>query len=165
MSAISRQPQGEPEEQRAESTTERSAAADPQPTGSDDGSDPLPRDVVFELLSAERRRLLLRYLDENGGRTMLGDVAGVIAAAENDLPVEEITSEQRKRVYVGLYQCHLPKLDDANVIDYDSDRGSVVLLEGAEQLFPHIYLDPTEASADGFLGGLRRAVGKLTDLF
>lgn len=102
----------------------------------------LSRDVVFGLLSAKRRRRLLQYLDENEGQTTIGDVAEHIGAAENGVEVAQLSSDQRKRVYVALYQCHLPKMDDAGVIEYDRNRGTIELRERAEQLFPHLYLDP-----------------------
>jgi len=56
--------------------------------------------------------------------------------------VQRLSSDQRKRVYIGLYQCHLPKMDDAGVIDFDKDRGEIVLRESAEQL--REYLDSIE---------------------
>ena len=81
-------------------------------------ADALPYDTVFELLSNERRRFTLRYLDRNGP-TSLGELAEELAAYENDKPRPRITSRERKRTYVGLYQCHLPKLEAAGVIDSD----------------------------------------------
>jgi len=113
----------------------------PQPS-SDDGeddsaetqTDELPLDQVFEILKNRRRRLVLHYLEENGGESSLSDLAEHIAAIENDTTVKAISSTQRKRVYVGLYQCHLPKMDDMNIIDFDQNRGTVVLSEKAEQV-------------------------------
>lgn len=134
-------------ESRASTESERNLASEPRTVSTretpPEGSD-LPRDVVFGLLSTERRRRLLRYLDEEGSQTTLGEVAEHVAAAENDVDVAHLSSDQRKRVYVGLYQCHLPKLDDAGVIEYDRERGTIELLGRADQLFPHLYLDPEE---------------------
>ncbi|QLG27830.1 hypothetical protein HUG10_09815 [Halorarum halophilum] len=104
----------------------------------------LPSDVVFGLLSAERRRNVLRYLHETDGEATIGEVAEYVGAEENGIEERRLSSTQRKRAYVGLYQNHLPKLDDANVIDYERARGTIELGEGAEQLFPHLYLDSTD---------------------
>lgn len=49
-----------------------------------------------------------------------------IAALENDIEVSELSSRQRKSVYVALYQ-YLPKLDRYGVIEYDKQRGTVEL--------------------------------------
>lgn len=138
------------EESRTVQTTDErnggtESTAESPPTGTDD----LSNDVVFGLLSAKRRRSVLRYLHENDGGTTIGEVAEHIGAAENGIEVHQLSSTQRKRAYVGLYQNHLPKLDDANVIDYDRARGTIELREGAEQLFPYLYLDSADAGKDG----------------
>lgn len=86
---------------------------------------PLPLDQVFEVLKNERRRTVLRYLDDHEEPVSLGDLAEHVAANENDTPVRQISSRERKCAYVGLYQCHLPKMDDMDVIDFNQNRGLV----------------------------------------
>jgi hypothetical protein len=93
---------------------------------------------VFEILKNSRRRETLHYLENNGGKASLSDLAEHIAALENDTTVAAISSSQRKRVYVGLYQCHLPKMDDMDIIDFDQNRGTVVRAENADQLTPYL---------------------------
>ena len=102
----------------------------------------MPLDLTFEILKNSRRRETLRYLNSNGGETTLSEVAEHIAALENDTTVRAITSTQRKRVYVGLYQCHLPKMDDADVIEFDQNRGTIAIGPNASQLDQ--YLDDSE---------------------
>ena len=85
----------------------------------------LPTDEIFGILSTERRRRILEYMAETGPETTLADLADVIAAAENDTEVRLVSSQERKRVYVALYQTHLPRMDAADVIDFDSSRGTV----------------------------------------
>jgi hypothetical protein len=80
---------------------------------------------MFKLLSNRRRRKVLVILRGCGGKKSISDLSEQIAAIENNVTVGEVTSGQRKRVYVGLYQCHLPKMDEAGVVEYDQDRGSV----------------------------------------
>ncbi|WP_410767657.1 hypothetical protein [Haloferax sp. DFSO60] len=99
----------------------------------------LSKDVVFEILKNQRRRDALRYLKENSGEAKLGDMAEFIAAKENGIEIKALSSSQRKRVYIGLYQCHLPKMDAVGIIDFDKNRGDIVLLDTAEQL--EQYLD------------------------
>lgn len=110
-------------------------------------SDTLSKDEMFELLKNRRRRDALRYLLEADGESTLSDLAERIAAKENDIEIRELSSAQRKRVYIGLYQCHLPKLADAGVVDFEKHRGDVERLDAADQLDP--YLDvPTSEDTD-----------------
>jgi hypothetical protein len=99
----------------------------------------LSKNVRFEILQNQRRRDALSYLRANGGTATLGEMAEYIAAKENDIETRAVSSSQRKRVYIGLYQCHLPKLADAGVVDFDKDRGDIALRSEAAQL--DAYLD------------------------
>lgn len=94
----------------------------------------LSMDETFELLKNNRRRLVLEYLMRHDGEAKLDDIADHVTAIENDTEVSAITSEERKRVYVGLYQFHLPKMADMGVIDYEQSRGNVVLTDRGRQL-------------------------------
>lgn len=87
----------------------------------------LDEDEVFHLLQNERRRRVLAYLREHddGEGVDMRDVVDAIAAEEHDTTVQALRSKERQRVYIALYQSHLPKLDDANVIEYDQRRGWV----------------------------------------
>lgn len=108
-------------------------------TGGDGtASEELPLDKVFEILKNSRRRQTLAYLNENSGNATLSDLAEHIAAIENDVSVRALSSDQRKRVYVGLYQCHLPKMDDMRIIRFDKHRGTVELTALATQFDPYI---------------------------
>jgi len=125
----------------------------------------LSLDVVFEVLKNQRRRHVLRYLREEEGVVSLGDLAEYIAAKENDKTVAELSSKERKRVYVGLYQCHLPKMDDMGIVSYNQNRGLVELTDSAEQV--ETYLDATSDTEDTpwpkYYGAVS-AVGLLTFL-
>jgi hypothetical protein len=87
----------------------------------DSGSDPTPMtdatpDELFEALRTERRRRVVRTIADLGS-VELGDLSEIIASQENDCAVAEVTTQQRKRVYVSLYQTHIPKLDDLGVVE------------------------------------------------
>ncbi|ADD06588.1 uncharacterized protein Nmag_3036 [Natrialba magadii ATCC 43099] len=101
--------------------------------------DQLSKDVIFELLKNRRRREVLTYLLEADETVTLGELAEQIAAWENDTSVNALSSDQRKRVYVALYQTHLPKMDDAGIVEYDQDRGLISLSDNADLLM--MYLD------------------------
>ncbi|MFP8957280.1 ArsR family transcriptional regulator [Natrialbaceae archaeon A-CW3] len=104
-----------------------------------DTDETLSKDVIFELLKNRRRREVLTYLLDAEETVTLGELAEQIAAWENDTDVNALSSDQRKRVYVALYQTHLPKMDDAGIVDYDQDRGLITLSDNADLLV--MYLD------------------------
>ncbi|MFC7068790.1 DUF7344 domain-containing protein [Halobaculum lipolyticum] len=104
----------------------------------------LPLDLTFEILKNQRRRLVLDHLRSVDGETTIGELAEHIAAIENDCDVQALGAQQRKRVYIGLYQCHLPKMDDAGVVDFNQSRGRVELRREAEQLFEYLSDDEEE---------------------
>ncbi|WP_256299236.1 DUF7344 domain-containing protein [Haloarchaeobius salinus] len=95
---------------------------------------------LFEALSNDRRRETLRYLlRQEDGKTTKGEVARHIAAHETGKPTEQVTSDERKRVYIALHQTHLPKLDDLGLVEYDSSQGALRLGDDCDGLA--VYLD------------------------
>ena len=111
------------------------------------GSDTsLPRDTVFHILQNERRRLVLEYLQGRDDPVRMCDVAEQVAAWEHDTTVAQLTSKQRQRVYIPLYQNHLTKLDDEGVIDYNQSRGIVERNAAADQFDPYLNAEGPDAS-------------------
>lgn len=98
---------------------ERAAEAD---TGPDE--QPISLDQTFGMLSNHRRRQVFRILTETE-QIELGDLAEQIAARELDKPRGQLTSQERKRLYISLYQTHLPKLADVDAITYNKRRGLI----------------------------------------
>lgn len=107
-----------------------------------DTSGEMSPDLVFEILSNTRRRMLLYYLRQNDGSATVRELAEQIAALENDVDVEDLGQQQRKRVYVSLYQTHVPKLDETGIIEYDDSNGEVRLTNRAKEF--DSYLTSTE---------------------
>ena len=105
----------------------------------------LTKGEIFDLLKNSRRRTVIQYLRENDGYAELNDLAEHIAAKENDITVRQLSSDQRKRVYIGLYQCHLPKMDSLGVINYDKNRGTIELQTSVTQLLQ--YMEPLDGEA------------------
>lgn len=101
----------------------------------------LPLDVVFDLLSNERRRRVLRFLCGESASTTLGELAEYVAAIENGKSVRALSSAERKRVYIVLYQCHLPKLDDAGVIEFDENRKTIESGENLPILLNYLFTE------------------------
>jgi len=98
----------------------------------------LSQDKIFHVLQTQRRRDALRYLKDNEGPVEMRTLAEQVAAWENDTTVEALASDERQRVYIALYQSHLPKLDKEGVIEYDQSRGVVERGPLAEQFDPYL---------------------------
>lgn len=119
---------------------------EPEPEDGDDAEpeeeqSALPKDVQFDILKNRRRRLVLRYLFENENPVSIGTLSEHVAGIENDKDPRSLDSQERKRAYVGLYQCHLPRMDDADVIDFNKSRGQIELGAHADALQQHV--EPT----------------------
>jgi len=108
----------------------------------EDASKTLSNEEIFDVLHNERRRHVLQYLRQNGGPVSLGDLASNVAAAEYDCTCEDVTSAQRKRVYTTLQQSHLPRMDDAGIIEYDEDRGVIETTPQTEELTVYLEIVP-----------------------
>lgn len=80
-------------------------------------------DTVFDLLSNRRRRYAVYYLVDDGG-----DPVDCEALAERVAAWEvgdDPSDERVERVAADLTHIHLPKLDAANVVDFDDRSGQV----------------------------------------
>jgi DNA-binding transcriptional ArsR family regulator len=121
--------------------------------GVDTGTDAeFSADLVFDLLSSQRRRMVLYYLELADGPVTVKEISEEIASLENDVPVSELSRQQQKRVYVSLYQSHLPKLSEAGVIEYDRDTGMMALANGASRIDAYLVDDARERRPVRWLG-------------
>lgn len=98
----------------------------------------LSQDTVFDVLSSARRRAAIGILREQDEPIELTSLAEIVAARENDTTVEDLSSQDRKRVYVSLYQTHVPKLVDVGIVDHDTDSGEVWLTDTAREIEPYL---------------------------
>lgn len=78
-------------------------------------------DGVYAAISNERRRFVLRYLNEHGS-TPLDELAVALVDYEEE---ERWNAQDRKGRYVTLYQCHLPKLYECGLVDYEDKSGTI----------------------------------------
>lgn len=132
-----------PNDSQSQSVEESgSADVDTEAAVDEEGSGPaLGPDRIFEVLKNQRRRRTLMYLVEHDNPVTIGALAEYIAALENDTTESALTSRERKRVYVGLYQCHLPKMDDTGAIEFNKARGTISLGPTFQQFEPYLNLD------------------------
>jgi len=122
-----------------------SISPDAQPTSVEtdpDGEERHPsREAIFEVLSNRRRRYVLHYLKqlEDGEAAPLSAIASHVAAWEQGQEVPDITYEDRKSVQTSLYQTHLPKLAEKNLIEYDPESKLVTRRETSDTI--EVYLE------------------------
>lgn len=74
------------------------------------------------LLADERRRRVLSALVDSSTPVRVESVARTVAAEEVDAEPDTVPAERVERVQVALHHCHLPKLADADLVDYDSEE-------------------------------------------
>lgn len=110
--------------------------------------------TAYDLLKNTRRRAVIRALiDDFQGSCSLRDLAEFVAAMEHPTETPEtISGPDRKRVYVSLYQTHVPKLAECGVVEYHD--GEVPVSEDeivATELTHTLYdvLDQNEALLGG----------------
>jgi len=122
--------------------------------GQDTGNnDTLPKEVAFNVLSNSRRCDVLEYLMQSDERAVaLRDLSEQIAAWENDISIAEVGYKQRKRVHTSLYQTHLPKMADLEIIEYDSRSGVVRPTSKVNTLYAYLRSTGRADASFGRLG-------------
>jgi len=101
-----------------------------QRTAVDPASTPtLPSDAIYDALADKRRRYALHYLKQRSEPVTVRELSEQVAAWENEKPTGELASQERKRVYIALYQSHLSTLHGEGLVDYDEDAGTVTLTD------------------------------------
>lgn len=116
---------------------EQADAANPVDEDQRDLSIDAPPNVVLELLTAERRRIAIRYATEMHAteRVAVNDLATEVAARELGKSPEAVSSDEYKNVYVAMTQAgHLEKLEDAGVFGYAPREKTVTKGEQAEAI-------------------------------
>lgn len=93
-----------------------------------------PDDDPFELLANHRRRHILRCLADSGGEAPLWELSRNVAAHETDTASEEVDEREIRRVYVSLYQTHVPTLQESGFVEYDETERQVRLGDRTDEI-------------------------------
>ncbi|SEH17962.1 hypothetical protein SAMN04487967_3497 [Natronorubrum sediminis] len=93
---------------------------------------------LFDVFSNARRRRTVQYLKQQGRQCDLAPLVEQVAAWENDVDPSEVTRTQRRRVYISLYQTHLPMLEEHGIVDWNPDEHVIRLLPGDEVFDPYL---------------------------
>ncbi|WP_135534198.1 DUF7344 domain-containing protein [Halostella pelagica] len=94
----------------------------------DSGTETEETDVLFSILSRERRRYALYCLKQYRNPLTLADLADEVARIEHDEQnLAQIPGSAVKSIYMDLYHSHVPKMDDAGVVEYSQSDDTVRL--------------------------------------
>lgn len=104
------------------------------------GSVQVDPDTIFDLLSHQRRRIGLDYLRETAEPVSVSSLANRIAEKELEQEQSHVPMEYQKRVLGSLHHVHLPKMTEADVIEWDTATKVVTPTEQAASLYPHLQL-------------------------
>ncbi|WP_231188635.1 hypothetical protein [Haladaptatus sp. DYF46] len=86
-------------------------------------TDELTVSDLHSLLAVDRRRIVLNILTEVTATVELKELAVEVAEREDQLDTAD--EDDLERVAIELYHNHLPRLDDAGLVDYDPDGHTV----------------------------------------
>lgn len=86
------------------------------------------RDHVFAALAHHRRRATLECLQHHQ-EMALADLADELAVREHGMTIDGIPPDTVRECYLSLYHCHIPKLADAHLVQYDQDTDLVAITD------------------------------------
>ncbi|MFP8951394.1 hypothetical protein ACLI4Z_00285 [Natrialbaceae archaeon A-arb3/5] len=99
---------------------------------------PIAFDTVLDLCGDEHRRIILALLATERRSVTVKDLRNTILKHNHDTPVTDASEEVLTEIQSTLSHRHIPKLESAGVIEYDSERKLVKPTEQFDQLQPHL---------------------------
>ncbi|WP_458186316.1 DUF7344 domain-containing protein [Haladaptatus sp. NG-WS-4] len=100
-------------------------------TGSSGSEKSLSPDTILSAVANEHRRATLNALDNASEKTLEYDVlVDRVADRVRDEDANLESDEHRQRVRIALHHTHLPKLEEARIIDYEAETGNVQFVGG-----------------------------------
>lgn len=96
----------------------------------------LSEDEAYGLVAEELRRETLRILLSESEEWNVASLATEIVARESEISRSEVDEADKKRVAVALLHRDLPRLDDADVVEFDFNDERVVVGEHIDDLNP-----------------------------
>jgi DNA-binding transcriptional ArsR family regulator len=96
---------------------------------------------VAEAVGDPSRRQVLHLLGDSEFMLALADIAREVAAPDGE-PSPTLTADDLRRAKIRLHHCHLPKLADAGLVNYDVRSRMVALAPAGERV-----LDATQSTA------------------
>lgn len=82
-------------------------------------------DDVFDVLSTERRRYALYYLQKEDRKVPVDELIETVVSWEENGSTEAPREEEFRRAEISFKQVHLPKTADIEFIEYNSDEETI----------------------------------------
>ena len=82
-------------------------------------------DEELQLLSHDRRRRAIEYVEAAPGPVDIDELAAHVAAETAEKTEEELTEDEKRRMLIELHHNHLPKLADHGILTYDQASGTI----------------------------------------
>jgi hypothetical protein len=105
---------------------------------------------LYDLMRNVRRRYVLYYAEQSGGRVSIEELVETIAAWESPSGTDAVSLDRRKSVYTALHQTHLPKLEQSGLIHYDRTDRAVAVRDRATRV--ELYPSPRTLAWDRYFG-------------
>jgi len=86
-------------------------------------------DTLFDVLRDRRRRFVVHRLHASEHPLSIDELATQLSAWERRQPVDEVETRPIERAEVTLRHVHLPKLADAELVQYDRHSDEVSMSE------------------------------------
>ena len=92
-----------------------------------DYTDTFDSEELASLFDNRRRRLAYQFLRQSE-KTDITTLSKLIASIETGKDVDELEEEEIRIIYNALRQFHLPRLDEADLIEYNTETGDIKLV-------------------------------------
>jgi hypothetical protein len=100
-------------------------------SGSSGRERPISPDTILLAVANEHRRAILNAMTNASEKTLEYDVlVDRVADRIRDEDAKRESDEHRQRVRVALHHTHLPKLEEARIIDYETETGHIQFIGG-----------------------------------
>jgi hypothetical protein len=109
----------------------RDAQSIDEGTGSSGRERSISPDTILSAVANEHRRAMVKTLDNASEETLEYNalVDCVADRVRNEDPRRE-SDEHQQRIRIELHHTHLPKLEEARIIDYEAETGHVRFVGG-----------------------------------
>ncbi|MHB9285852.1 hypothetical protein ACKVMT_02290 [Halobacteriales archaeon Cl-PHB] len=92
---------------------------------------PISPERILSAVANEHRRVVLDSLNSASDGILEYDVlVERVADRLRDEDSERESAEHRQRIRIALHHTHLPKLEEARIIDYEPEGGHVQVVDG-----------------------------------
>lgn len=99
---------------------------------------PIPFDAVLDLCGNRHRRIVLAVLAAERRSLTVNDLRTAILEYNHHEQVTDASETVLTEITLSLHHAHIPKLEAAGVVEYDSERQLVGPTERFDQLQPQL---------------------------